>query len=123
MSDYYILVVEDDPDGQEVVARMLRHHNLRYDSAFTGEDALTFIEKNKYDAVIIDLALPGMDGWTLLQKLHADPNTSKLPCIAITAFHSAEVAVQAIEAGFQAYFPKPLEATSFVRELEGVLEN
>ncbi len=122
MTSYNILVVEDDPDGQEVVARMLRHHNLRFDSAYTGEDALTFIMKNSYDAVIVDLALPGMDGWTLLSKIQGDPRTSKLPCVAITAFHSAEVAVQAIEAGFQAYFPKPLEATSFVRELESVLE-
>lgn len=121
MSSYFILVVEDDPDGQEVVSRMLRHHNLRYDSAFTGEDALTFLMKNNYDAVIVDLALPGMDGWTLLQKIQANSRTARVPCIAITAFHSAEVAVQAIEAGFQAYFPKPLEATSFVRELESVL--
>lgn len=116
---YRILVVEDDPDGQEVVSRMLRYHNIGFDAVDNAEEALDLLANNTYSGLIIDLHLPGMDGWTLLkevQEIYGD-----VPCVAITAFHSAEVAVDAIEAGFSAYFPKPLEATSFVRELERVL--
>jgi CheY-like chemotaxis protein len=79
------------------------------------------LKSNRYSAVIIDLALPGMDGWGLLRTIQQNPRTRDLRCVAVTAFHSAETAVKAVESGFAAYFPKPLEATSFVRELERVL--
>lgn len=117
MQDWQLLVVEDDPDGQEVVGRILRHHNIQHVVVATGEDALDTLASQPFTGAIIDLALPGMDGWRLLQEIqhHFD-----IPCVAITAFHSAEVAVQAIDAGFVAYFPKPLDATSFVRELTNV---
>ena len=121
MNDWHILVVEDDPDGQEVVMRMLRHHRITAQTTDNGEDALQLLGQADYTGAIIDLALPGMDGWSLLNAIHKNPNTKSLPCVAITAFHSPELAVKAIQAGFLAYFPKPLEATSFVRELQRVL--
>jgi CheY-like chemotaxis protein len=116
-----ILVVEDDPDGRELVGRMLSYHRIGVEMVNDAEEALEKLESNDYSAAIIDLALPGMDGWTLLKHIQQDPHTSHLRCVAVTAYHSVETAVKAIEAGFAAYFPKPLEATSFVRELERVL--
>ena len=120
MSDWHVLVVEDDPDGQEVVTRILRHHRITADVAGTAEDALKKLAATHYDLAVIDLALPTMNGWALLQAIKASSTLSGLPCVAVTAFHSAEVAVEAIQAGFAAYFPKPLEATSFVRELQRI---
>ncbi len=121
MYDKRLLVVEDDPDGQEVVARLLRHHKIAADVVYTAEDALDLLAANHYSGAIFDLALPGMDGWSLLETVQNNNHTAALPCVAITAYHSADVAVKAMEAGFVAYFPKPLEATSFVRELTRVL--
>jgi CheY-like chemotaxis protein len=120
MNDWRILVVEDDPDGQEVVSRMLRHHHMTVDLADSAEEALDLLAINDYRGAIFDLSLPGMDGWTLLDAVQR--GNLDVPCVAVTAFHSADVAVKAIEAGFAAYFPKPLEATSFVRELTRVLQ-
>jgi CheY-like chemotaxis protein len=117
-----LLVVEDDPDGQEVVARMLRHHKISADVVYSAEEGLELLSQNNYSGVITDLALPGMDGWNLLATMQITPHTSRLPCVAITAFHSAEVAVKAIEAGFTAYFSKPLEPASFVQELQRALD-
>ncbi|MCC7446560.1 MAG: response regulator [Anaerolineae bacterium] len=118
MDNWRLLVVEDDVDGQEVVSRILRHHKIPFDVATSGEDALHLLTRNTYTGAILDLSLPGMDGWTLLDTLQKSPTTHHIKCVAVTAYHSADVAVKAIEAGFVAYFPKPLEATSFVRELE-----
>ena len=123
MNEWRVLVVEDDPDGQEVVAVLLRHHRIAADMVFRAEEALELLSQNQYTLAIIDLSLPGMDGWTLLNNIQRNPQTSNLPCIAITAFHSPEIIMKAIQAGFLAYFPKPLEATSFVRELEHILAN
>lgn len=121
MSDPHVLVVEDDPDGQEVVTRILRHHRITADVANSAEEALQLLTSHRYNLAVLDLALPAMNGWTLLERIKSDPHHQTMPCVAVTAFHSAEVAVQAIQAGFVAYFPKPLEATSFVRELEAVM--
>lgn len=119
MKDWHILVVEDDPDGQEVVARILRYHKIPFHIVFDAEDALEALSLGHYTGAVFDLALPGMDGWSLLDAVRHTPSAD-IPVVAITAYHSAELAVKAIEAGFSAYFPKPLDSTSFVRELQRV---
>ena len=122
MSNWNILVIEDDKDGQEVISRMLKYHRIQYTIVGSGEEAIQALSRGIHiTACIVDLALPGIDGWGVLQAIQQDQRLGNPPCIAVTAFHSAEVAVSAIEAGFAAYFSKPLEATSFVRELTRVL--
>lgn len=123
MQNWHILVVEDEADGQEVVAELLSHFHISSDAAPTAEEALNLLANKAYTAAIIDLALPGMDGWELLQAIRGNPKLANLPCIAITAYHTSVVRQQAIEAGFDAYFPKPLDDTSFVREVSRVITN
>jgi two-component system CheB/CheR fusion protein len=118
MKEWQWLLVEDDPDGQEVVARILFYHHIRFHTTSNAEDALHLLETEACNGVIIDLNLPGMDGWSLLGEIKKNPRLAQLPCVAITAYHSAELAVKAIEMGFAAYFPKPFDATAFVRGLE-----
>ena len=120
MTNWHVLVVEDDPDGQEVVSRILRHHKITADVAATAEEAIGLLNSNQYNLAIIDLALPEADGWELMQSIKSMPDIAEMPCVAVTGFHSADLAVKAIKQGFAAYFPKPLDATSFVRELERV---
>jgi CheY-like chemotaxis protein len=117
-----ILVIEDDKDGQEVVARMLNHHRIPMDVVYTAEEGLELLTRNRYTGVITDLSLPGMDGWNFLATMQITPYVSELPCVAITAYHSSDIAVKAIEAGFAAYFPKPLVPASFVQDLRKVLQ-
>lgn len=121
MKNWKLLVVEDDPDGQEVVNRILKHHRIEHDTVSNAEDAWSQLHEDHYTAAIIDLHLPGQDGWSLFNQIKADASLSGVKCVAVTAYHSAETAYKAVEDGFAAYFPKPLEATSFVRELENVL--
>jgi len=121
MENWKLLVVEDDPDGQEVVNRILKHHHIEHDTVSNAEDAWDMLQQNSYTAAIIDLHLPGQDGWSLFNQIKSTGNLSDIKCIAVTAYHSPETAYQAVEDGFTAYFPKPLEATSFVRELQNVL--
>jgi len=121
MNNWNILVVEDDPDGREVVNRILKHHRIAHDTARDAEEAWELLQENDYTCAIIDLHLPGQDGWSLFQQMQTIDHLRNIECVAVTAFHSAEIAYKAVEDGFTAYFPKPLEATSFVRELESVL--
>src|SRR5262245_51886845 len=112
--NWNVLVVEDDPDGQDVVQRILRHYKIAYQAAYDAETALELLANQQYTFAVIDLALPGLDGWGLLKAIKGDPQMAEMPCFAITAYHSTEVVMQAINNGFAAYFPKPLDATSFV---------
>jgi hypothetical protein len=86
-----ILVVEDDPDGQALVAHVLQYLNLPIDVAGDAEQAMDFLLQDNatYRAVIVDLALPGRDGWELLADIQKTAKTSKLPCVAVTAFHTS----------------------------------
>ncbi len=122
MGKHRVLVVEDDRYGSEVVLRLLRHREIEVDLATTAEQALTLLLQGGYSLVITDLGLPKMDGWGLLKAIRENPKLDHLPVVAITAFHDARVAREALEAGFKAYFSKPLYIT-FVDEIERILES
>lgn len=117
MYSYPFLIVEDEPDGQELVSRMLRIANVSVDVAADGEQAWEMLSNSTYSAAIIDLALPGIDGIQLLGHIRADGRLSDLPCVAITAFHTPELKQKALTGGFDAYFAKPLDRTLFMEAL------
>ena len=119
--DWTILVVEDEPDSMAVVTEILEHHNMLVHQCPSAEDAVQLMQGLTPTLAILDLALPEMDGWALLNHIRTNPSTANIPVMAVTAFHSANVAQKAIAAGFNAYFPKPIETTSFVRELERIV--
>lgn len=122
MSKKHILVVEDDMDSQEMVVTVLQHMNFLVDTADDGEDASQMLGQGiAYNAVVIDLALPGKNGFQLLQEILDNPDTEDLPCIAVTAFHNSKLREEALNAGFTAYFPKPLDGTILGRELGSLL--
>ncbi len=121
--DWSILVVEDDPDGQAVVAHILEYMKIHVDLASDAEQAARWLfdEGRQYSAVIVDLALPGKDGFQLLTEIQQHKATAGIPCVAVTAYHTNKLREEAIAAGFTAYFAKPLDATSFARQLEAIL--
>jgi CheY-like chemotaxis protein len=123
MSQKRILVVEDDPDGQEMISTMLQYLSYEIATANDAEEAEQhlFASKDSYDAIIIDLALPGKDGWELLSEIIDNPRTSLLPCIAVTAHHTFKLREEALRAGFVAYLPKPVDVTVLGRHLSSLL--
>ena len=122
LADWHVLVVEDEADSMEVVRQILEFQGIQCLPALSAEDALEILDDTIPTLVIIDLALPGMNGWDLLEEIKGDARWSRIPRVAVTAYHSLEVAQEAIAVGFDAYFPKPIEATSFVRELRNIVE-
>jgi CheY-like chemotaxis protein len=122
-NQWHMLVVEDDADGQEMMRTLLGHLNVSTDIASDVAEAehLLFTEGRVYNAAIIDLALPDKDGWQLLAEIRANPATSQLPCVAVTAFHTSKLREDAILAGFKAYFPKPVDGIALLRGLESIM--
>lgn len=123
MSQWRILSVEDDPDGQELVSTILTHMNIPMDVAYNAEQAeeLLFVHGQGYSAIVIDLALPGKDGWALLRQIRSDARTRNIPCIAVTAYHTSKLREDALRGGFNAYFAKPLDTMSFGRQIQSLI--
>lgn len=119
------LIVEDDPDGADVLNMMLESVGLDTVLVASAEHALHELYHNPtmYDAVIIDLALPEMDGFELQSRLRDLPEMQHMVLIAVTAYHTPELKVKALDAGFDAYFAKPLDTTLFVQTLERLLSS
>ncbi|MBL8161978.1 MAG: response regulator [Anaerolineae bacterium] len=121
VEDWRVLVIEDEADSSEVVREVLESYGVASWSATTAEEGLAMIAEIQPTLFIVDLALPGMDGWSFLREIQSYPETAHIPAVATTAYHSATVARNAIEAGFRAYFPKPIDTMSFMRELTSMV--
>src|SRR5690606_30927253 len=120
VSNWSVLIIEDDPSSLDILAQILEHNNMRVDSASSGEAALELLAENRYDLAIIDLALPGIDGWQLQQEIQQMPDAKNTLCIALTAFYTPHLAKEAKDAGFTAAFPKPI-TQSLVTSLQRLL--
>jgi len=96
---------------------------MSYEAVSDGELALNMLYASgkHYSAVIIDIALPGKDGWELVRHIRNQIATESLICIAVTAYHTSKTRELAVLSGFNAYFPKPIDATHFARELSNLL--
>ena len=121
MVELPLLVVEDELDGQELVARLLGQVNVEVELAGTAEEAWSLLNERTYAGVIIDLALPGKDGLQLIREIRGDAHLRNLPCIAITAYHTPELRQQCVQAGFEAYYPKPLNRTLFLQSIDDLI--
>ena len=121
MQEWEVLVVEDELDGQEVVEGILEVFGVACDHVTTAEEGLNRLDEHYYTVVVCDLHLPNMDGIDFIEAIRDNPSLQDIPCIAVTAYHTTEVKQQALDAGFDAYLPKPLDDTSFVRELERIV--
>lgn len=118
-----VLLVDDEYDSVQMVAKILTYHGVAVQVARTGAEGLASLAQQHPTIVVTDLAMTGMDGWAVLSAIRADPATCHLPVVAITAYHSLDVAEAAKHYGFDGYFPKPVNPRTFARELAKVVSN
>jgi EAL domain-containing protein (putative c-di-GMP-specific phosphodiesterase class I) len=104
----HILVVDDEAMLLRAYSRVLIHAGFTVDTASDGHEAIDRLQKTRYDVVLSDIAMPGMDGLALLRKIREyDPD---VPVILITAVPTVSTAVRAIEYGALRYLIKPVDA-------------
>jgi CheY-like chemotaxis protein len=120
-NNWQVLVVEDEHDSAQVVSQILLYYGVEVFVARNGFECLDALRDLTPTLIITDLAMPGMDGWQTLSEIRANPQTANIPVVAVTAYHSANVAQGAIEAGFDAYYAKPLEPISFMDSLQRMI--
>lgn len=117
----HILVVDDEVDLIELVSYNLKKEGFIVDSSTDGEGALKKIRKNKYDLIILDLMLPGIQGIELCRILRNDPKLANLPIIMLTAKGEEADRVIGLELGADDYITKPFSPRELIARVKAVL--
>src|SRR4030066_2018552 len=117
----HILVVDDEADIVELVSYNLKKEGFGVDSALNGETALGKIRKGKYDLVVLDLMLPGIQGMELCRILRNDPKTEALPIIMLTAKGEEVDKILGLERGADDYIAKPFSPRELVARIKTVM--
>lgn len=117
-----ILIVDDEPFNVDYLEQELE--DLHYDtlSAGNGREALAQVAARKPDVILLDIMMPELDGFQVLERLKADPATRNLPVIIISAMNDLKSVVRGIELGAEDYLPKPFEPVLLRARLEASLE-
>ena len=115
-----VLVVDDEEEPLRATARLLRRAGYRIDTATDGASAARAVAEGRYDAIVSDIAMPGMNGIQLLQ--HVRERDAETPVILITGAPRFETAVQALEHGAYKYLVKPVEPDRLEAEVERAVQ-
>ncbi len=114
-----ILVIEDEKDLAEIIKEGLEKQSFAVDLCFDGEDGLFMAETYAYDAVILDIMLPLMDGLTLLKKLRA--KKVSVPVLMLTARGTMADKVKGLDTGADDYLAKPFEFPELISRLKAII--
>ena len=117
-----ILLVEDHEDNRIVYRTVLEHFGYTVLEAHDGAEGVRRAREERPDLILMDISIPVMDGWEATRVLKADPETARIPVIALTAHALAEDRARATEAGCDGYLAKPVEPRRVVEEVRRVLK-
>lgn len=110
-----ILVVEDEQDLNRILAKTLKAEGYSVDSCFDGVEALDYLEGAEYDAVVLDVMMPRMDGFSVLAQMRADGNET--PVLFLTAKDSVPDRVHGLDSGADDYLVKPFSFDELLARL------
>jgi DNA-binding response OmpR family regulator len=114
-----ILVVEDEEKVASFISKGLKQSSYTVDVAANGEDALAYIAVGDYDAIVLDIMLPGRDGLSVVRELRGRGNM--VPVLALTARSALEDRVQGLDSGCDDYLPKPFAFDELLARLRAIL--
>lgn len=117
-SNMRLLLVEDEPDLVSGLVRALRNEGYVVDVAMEGEDGLYKALSNNYSAIVLDMMLPGLDGWTILSRLR---ETRQTPVLILTARDTGEDRVRGLDLGADDYLVKPFELPELLARLRALI--
>lgn len=122
MSNKKILVVDDDDMMRKMTSTILTRHEFEVLNAENGRDALTQLETVRPDLILLDVMMPEMDGYETCQKIRANPATSTIPILMLTALASIEQKVKGFESGADDYLAKPYETEELLARVNALIK-
>jgi len=116
-----ILVVDDDPDLTNLVKNILEAEDYEVCSVESGEEAIGELAKSRPDLIILDILLPGMDGYAICEMLKTRDQTSPIPIIILSIKSSVEDRIMGLNVGADDYITKPFDPGELTARVEAVL--
>jgi DNA-binding response OmpR family regulator len=113
-----VLIIEDEPDLLAGLAQALREEGYAVDTAANGPDGLFNAEGTDYDAIVLDVMLPGMDGWEILARLRKQKKT---PVLMLTARDQSRDRVRGLDTGADDYVVKPFDLPELLARLRALI--
>jgi signal transduction histidine kinase len=104
-----ILIVDDEPSARETLVALLEGENYDLKLAVNGFDALKMTEKDPPDLILLDVMMPGMDGFEICRRIRSTPKIAEVPIIILTALDDHDSLVRGIEAGADDFLSKPVD--------------
>ncbi len=110
---HQILVVDDNATNLKLACDILESENFNVHRASSAEEAMSVLEVHAPDLILLDIGMPGTDGFMLIEKLKSNENTRGLVVVALTASAMKGDDIKAYKAGFDGYLTKPIDTRSF----------
>jgi len=116
-----ILLIEDNEMNRDMLSRRLARRGFQVLMAETAEIGIEMARTRSPQLILMDISLPGMDGWEATRILKSDPRTAAIPVIALTAHAMSTDRDRALQAGCDEFETKPVEFANLVGKIDGLL--
>lgn len=116
-----ILLVDDEPEIRFLTRRMLEKEGHSVTEAENGEMALRMLQKDKPDLILLDVRMPGLNGWEVCRRIKADDKTKSIPVVMFTVRTSEEDIQKSVDYGANAHINKPFDKEELLELVENML--
>ncbi|MBC7870037.1 MAG: response regulator [Chitinophagaceae bacterium] len=123
MKDWVVLIVDDIQDNLEVAAKILSFNGAKVYTAQNGEEGLKLLNQASPTLILLDLSMPVMNGWEMLEIVRQNPATAQIPVIAVTAHAMQGDLERIMTAGFTGYIAKPFGIATLLIEIQRALNS
>jgi CheY-like chemotaxis protein len=117
-----ILIADDHDDNRELMQILLSGAGYEVREARNGSECLAIAREHLPDLIVMDLSMPGLDGWGVFRELKADQRTLEIPCMAVTA-HADLGRGAALKTGFSAYVSKPFSSEALLETVATIVSS
>lgn len=122
VATWKVVFIDDEPDNLGVVQFILQFHNASLRTAVDGMNGLQLLRDEKPTFLLLDIQMPNMTGWEVIDVIRNEDILKDLPVIAVTAHAMNGDREKALRAGFDGYITKPISAMTFINDIKSILE-